>query len=383
MTIPLNILVYERGDAGVPSSNLIDDLRARANSYTHTITDQFGFESMQLALTVSLDEAIEWLQNGLMRSVVVCGPDAETVWEGVLTTISAQVGQKPATLSLDAMANRVRCVYTTVLSSPGVYPSAILDGIVGLSNTTSQFLYGIKDRVVSLSESDRSAAGYRAAIVLADAAFPKSREATQAVTGAQGDITLTLSFTGWYGTLEWPVTSVTTTSTAVTTTQVGALLTNAAAVNAFVSTSTLRITASGISSPQFIAAQTTYREAIEERLKLGTGTYPLAWGVYENREFYVQAWAGATPSTITYQEVLGDANVYDAAGGVVPPWLVRPNAISQVNDLLDVGPPSAAPDAAARKYVGRVTCTISGDQVGVTLEPSELDSIETRLSALR
>lgn len=375
MTLPLGINIHQSGVGGAPSTALVTDLRGRVNSYSHTITDQFGFESMQVQMTVSLSEAIDWLSAGLMRHAVVSSPYGKTVWEGLLTTISAQIGQKPVTLSLDGMANRVRCVYTTVLGTAGVTAS--------VSDTASQDIYGIKDRVVSLDASDATAAAYRAAIVLADLAFPKSREATQATTGAQGDITLTLSFTGWYGVLEWLVTIVTTTSTAVTTTQVGTLLTAYAAINAFLSTSAAHITASGISSTQKIEAQTTYREAIEDRLKLGTGVYPLAWGVYENREFHVQTWAGSTPSTVTYYERLGDSNVYDRYSNIVAPWDVRPNAMSQVVELLDSTPVATAPDAAARKYVGRVTCTISGDQVGASLEPSELDSIETRLSVLR
>jgi hypothetical protein len=99
--------------------------------------------------------------------------------------------------------------------------------------------------------------------------------------------------------------------------------------------------------------------------------------------FHVDAWAGATPDTVTYYERLGDSNIYDAYGNIVAPWDVRPNAMSAVVELLDVAQVATAPDAAARKYVGRVTCTVSGDQVGVTLEPSSTDSIETRLAALR
>jgi hypothetical protein len=375
MPIPLCVNIYQRGAGGVPSTSIFGDIAPKIDSYTHTITDQFGFESMQVTLKVPLDEALDWLNNGLMRSVVVSGPDAETVWEGVLTTVSASIGQKPVTLTLDAMANRVRCTYTTVLGTPGTTSS--------VSDTASQALYGIKDRIVPLDNSDVTAAGYRAAIVLANVAYPKSREATQAMTGEQGDITLTLSFVGWYGVLDWLVTSVSTTSTAVTTTQVTTLITAYAAINAFLSTSAVWVTASGISSPQYIEAQTTYRAAIEDRLKLGTGTYPLTWGVYEDRALYVQTWAGATPETITYVERLGDSNIYNPSGGIVPPWDVRPNAMSVVANLLDVAPVATAPDAAARKYVGRVTCTISGNQVGCTLEPSELDSIETRLASLR
>lgn len=372
--IPLNILIFERGANGVPSGDLVTDLAERANSYTHTITDRFGFESMQVSLAVTLDEAIEWLMNGLMRPVIVSSPDAEIVWEGYLSGVQAQIGQKQASLTLDTMANRVRCAYSTTGGAPGVTSP--------VSDTASQAIYGIKDRVVSLNAADATAAGYRAAVVLSDAAFPKSRESTRATTGSPGDIQLSLSFAGWYGVLDWLLTSNTTTATAVTTTQVGTLLSGYAAVNTFFSSSTVYITASGVSSPQLIEANTTYREAIEDRLKLGNGSDPLAWGFYEDRTFRVEAWAGANPGTITYQEFAGDANIYDTAGGVVLPWNVRPNAISQVNELLDIGPPSGAPDAAARKYVGRVTCSISGDTVGVTLEPSDLDSIETRLAVL-
>lgn len=375
MTLPLKINIFERGLGGVTSTTLLAELSGRASSYNHSITDQFGFESMQVAMTVSLAEAIDWLSNGLMRSAIVANPFGKTVWEGALTTISAQIDQKPVALSLEAMANRVRCVYTDVLGMPGTTSS--------VSNAASQSIYGIKDRVVSLAQSGSGPAGYRAAIVLSDVAYPKSRQATQAMTGHQGDITLTLSFMGWYGTLEWLVTSNSTTSTAVTTTQVGTLIGNYAAVNAFLSTSTALITASGISSSQLIAAQTTYREAIEDRLKLGDGTNPLAWGVYENKTFHVDPWAGATPASVAYFEHPGDANVYDLYNNVVPPWDVRPNAMSQVTDLLDVSPPSGASDASGRKYVGRVTCSISGDQIGCTLEPSAMDSIETRLAALR
>lgn len=363
MPIPLNILVYEKTANGVPGTTLVDDLCDNADGYQHTITDQFGFESMQVALKVSLDEATDWLANGLGRSVLVTGPDAETCWEGQLTTVSAQIGQETRSVSLDGMANRVRCVYTTVYGTAGTINS--------ISDTDSQFLYGIKDAVLSANNSDNGEAGYYAAVELARRANPVMTPTTNVMTGDQGDSTLTLSFTGWYGVLDWLVTSNTATSKAVTTTQIGTLLTAYVAVNAFLSASTIYITASGISATQLIADNTTYREKIEELLKKGTGTNPLTWGVYEDRLFRVDPWAGATPDTITYQRYLGDSNVYNSSGGVVAPWNVRPNAMYQTADLLDVGPPASAPDAASRFYVARTTCTVSGNQIGVTLEPEQ------------
>ena len=50
MPIPLNIVVYERGAAGVPGTTFVQNLRGRITSYTHTISDRFGFESMSVSL---------------------------------------------------------------------------------------------------------------------------------------------------------------------------------------------------------------------------------------------------------------------------------------------------------------------------------------------
>jgi hypothetical protein len=380
MPVPLNIPIYQRGNGGIPSSSQIGvDLAERADSYTHTITDRFGFESMQVAFKTSLDDAIDWLLNGLMRSTVVTDLDGRVVWEGLASTITVQIGQKPVTLSLDPLANRVRCKYTTVLGTPGTTAT--------VSDTTSQALYGIKDRVVTLNSDIAAAAANKAAVVLADLAFPKSKQATQAMTGQQNDIQVTLAFVGWYQTLEWVVFARASTSNTAISTQIGALIGTVSpgigAINNFLSTVTSRMITLSNTATEYVAADTTYREKLEALLGQGDGANPVTWGVYEDREFYIVAWAGATPATITYQERLGDSNVYDSVGGIVAPWLVRPNAISQVVELLDVASITTAPDAAGRKYVGRVTCSIQGDQIGCTLEPSETDSIDVRLAALR
>jgi hypothetical protein len=379
MTILLSALLFERGASGVPdTTTLPTDLRDRADSLSYTITDRFGFESAQIAFAVNLDEAIYWLQNGLMRPLVVVDPDGLTSWEGYLRSITARIGQKSVTLSLDNMANRVRCRYTTVNGVPGVAGPS--------SNAYSQLLYGIKDRVVSLNQDTSTAATNKAAIVLADLAFPKSNEATQAMTGQLGDIQLTLDFEGWYGTLGWVVFTRTSQTNTGISSQIGTLLSGSTpgigAVNAFISTSTVDIMTLSNTATEKAEADTVYRDKFEALLGQGDGTNPVTWGVYEGRVFRVAAYAGATPDTITYQEYLGDARIYDAYGNVVQPWRVRPNANSQVVDLLDVGPVSTTPDAAARKYVGRVTFTASGDQVGVTLEPPGYQGIDARLAAM-
>ena len=379
MPIPLSIQLYERGALGRPSTTALPELRERIDSYTHTITDQFGFESMSVPFTCGLDEALEWLTNGLMRSVVVVDPDARTVWEGYLHTIRATIGQKTIVLSLDGMANRVTCLYTTTYGIAGTTSAT--------SSAASQALYGVRDRIVSLQGDTSTAAANKATVILADLAFPKSREATQAMTGDLGSVQLTLDFEGWYGTLGWVTTSRSSTTNTAISTQIAALINTSSpgigATNNFLSTETRNIKVISNTATEKIEAGTTYRDKIEGLLKQGTGVLPVTWGVYDDRQFYAVTWAGATPTTITYQEMVGTSDVYDSVGNIVPPWLVRPNAMAQVVELLDVGPVSGTVDAAARKYVGRVTCSISGTAIGCTLEPSDIDTVDARLAAMR
>ena len=72
----------------------------------------------------------------------------------------------------------------------------------------------------------------------------------------------------------------------------------------------------------------------------------------------------------------------NAGGATVMPWLIRPNAMIETVDLLDPGPVAGAADAAARFFVERVTFRVSGDSMGVDLEPQASDSLDSRLAAL-
>lgn len=374
MLIPLRIPIYQRQTGGFPSTTVVvDDIASAITSYQHAISATFGFESMSCTVVTDLTTAMEILTSWLMHSTIVTDAEGAIVWEGYITQIDATFGQKARSLSLDAMANRVRCKYTTVLGTPGVTSA--------LSDATSQGVYGIKDVVVELETTDSTSATNEATKELAAMKNPRAVPKTDAMTGAPGGIEITLTFAGWYAALGWTVTSNAATSTAVTTTQVQTLLT--AYDNGFISGDYSHIVASGISSPQKIEDGTTFRDAIEQRLRLGNGFSRYAWGVYEDRTFYADAWAGTTPSSTSYRGRLSSGQVYDAVWNVVAPWNVRPNAMYEESDLLDPAPVASAADAAARFFVERVTCTISKESVGCTLEPAAFDSTEVRLARLK
>lgn len=359
--------------SGVPGSDRLPDPLARAISYEHTSSATFGFESLRITFPTTLDEAMFWAGQ-LMASIASSGPDAMPAWEGFLAGVEISVGTRQRSISIDAMANRVRVRYTTVNGVAGVTATA--------SDASSQARYGVKDLVESLPTTTAAAADNRRAVLLSARAWPRMQPTTEIGTGGGGAVTCTLIGAGWYAALDWLLTSNATTSTAVTTAQVASLLTGYAATNAFLS-STTRITASSVSDTQAIDADTTSRAAIERLLIQGNGAQRYAWGVYEDRIFHAAPWAGATPDAVTYRGSLGDgARVFSAQGNVIMPWSVRPDSIYEESDLLDAAARAGMPDAAARHYVERVTFGMDASGYRLGLEPAAASDLDVLLARL-
>ena len=376
IALGLQINVYER-TGGIPSTTLLAAaLQDRISDYSHTLDRHIGFETMTCSFACTLEEALDWLANGLGRSCEVSGPDCEIVWEGVLETIEAQIGQERRSVSLREMANRVRARYQTVLGTQGARPTAS----TFFEDADSIARYGKKDLALAIGNtSDNTEADNYGAVMLAKLKDPLAAPSSTAASGDLGPIRLTLSFAGWYTTLDWLLASNTSTTKTATTTQLVTLLTAAAAINNFISTSTANITASGVAVGEYIDPDTTYRSKIESLMSFGNGTQPYAWGVYENREFYAAPWAGASPGAVDYQRHLGESDVLDSAGAPVAPWMVRPDAMYQVIELLDVAPVATQQDAAGRFYVARVTCSIGEGLISVQLEPEQSSNLEAVL----
>lgn len=379
LALGLAINVYERGDAGAPTTTFVANLAEAVTSCEFSIADQFGFETMTCAFVADFDDARDWLTFGLMRSVVVLGPDAapwQSVWEGFLETVTIQFGQEQRSVSVREMANRVRVNYQTVLGTQGSRPTSS----TFFEDSASYALYGRKDQALALGNiSDGTEVDDYGTTMLARLAHPMSAPSSEIRTGDLGEIRVTLTFAGWYATTEWILASNTSTTKTQTTTQIGTILTNLAAQNAFISTATTNIDASGVTATEYIAADTPYREKIEALMARGNGTYPYAWGVYENREFHASEWVAADPTATTYQRHLGEAAILDSAGGEVAFWDVRPNAMYQVVDLLDVAPVASQQDAAARFYVARTVCTIDESSLSLRLEPAQGADLESVL----
>lgn len=361
---------------GATGSTIPVALHTRIDQYSHSITNKGGFETMTVSFGCTTTEVLEWFLGGLGREGEVYDADGVLVWNGLLETIEAQIGQERRSVSLRDMANRIRVQYQTVLGTQGTRPSTT----TFFEDAESIARYGKKDLMLALGNtSDGSEVDDYGAVMLRKYRFPLAVPSTSVNSGDMGDVRLTLTFAGWYTTLDWLITSNTSTTKTQTTTQIGTLLTAAAAINPFVSTDTSHIVASGVNATEYIEPGTTYRAKIEELLRRGNGAEPYAWGVYEDRVFHARPWAGANPNATTYQRHIGESTVRNAIGTAIEPWRVRPDAMYQTIELLDPAPVSGQQDATARFYVARVSCSISGGQIALTLEPEQSSDLSALL----
>lgn len=371
--IGLTIPLFARGANGVPQAALaVPDLAGRCDSYEHTIAARGGFESMRTGFACDLDEAIEIFNTWLGRSTIVSSPDALTIWEGQLSDITITLGQRQRSISLDKMANRVQVHYTDAQGVRSTTASA--------SDTDSIARYGIKYFVHSARGITATAATGIRDSVLAKYKNPPQTPSTRISTGDLGSVRVELRFRGWFWTFGWVQYNSSSTTVTATNTQIGALLSSYNAINAFFSSSTARIEATGRSDTEFTAVGQTYADKLKSLTDQGDGTDCWVLMCLENRELHFRKWAGATPSAIDYIAGLGAHQVFTTSGRVIEPWDVRPDAMYQETDLLVPG--SVAYDDAARQYVERVVCSIDRNRIGVTLEPAASDSLDMRLALM-
>ena len=373
MPIPISIILTDRGANGAPTTSNPVNLAGRVESYEDALSDRYGFETARVAWTPTWAEVEEWARyDHLMRPMVAYSPDARQIWRGVLAEIEIGIGTKRIAFSLKDMANRLTVRY----SEPG--------GAQGESSTyssaASQALFGTKDRVINAAVALSAAASNQAQTVLAAIAYPRSKQSSSAGT-TRGELSISLTFWGKYALLDWLLTASTSTTSTQTSTQIASLLASYATVNAFFSSSAANIAATGVSDTEYIEPDTTYREKIERLLARGNSSQqPLAWGFYDNDAFVVTPRASATPHIITYYESEASGQIRDQWQNVLDVWDVRPNAMAQIVDLIDAPTPGSV-ETPLRKYVARVTRSVRGEDVTVTLEPDDTENLEDLLTS--
>lgn len=374
MSLPVSVTLFDPGANGAPTSSNpfplpdLDDVECSS-------TNEGGFEALRVSFRVSSPQAAVDYLNRLMSSVVASGPRGQIVWEGFLNEVELDLGTKKVSVALTDMANRIRVRYKAV---DGQQTSTST-----VSNTSSISRYGTKERLINFGATAPTAAANRASVVLGQTAHPRAKQSASAGSGSprNAGVGVTLICRGWWDTLSWLLTSNTSTSSVATATQVISLIAAFNAINAFFSSSTATISATGVSDTELIEGDSTYAEVIATKLASGTSALQrVVYGCYENRQISVRTWAGATPDTITYVQSASDHTVRDVFGNVIDPWDVRPDAMVQLTDLVLPNAASGPIDTATRFYARRVTCRLSRTEQTVTFDSDNSDSLEELLT---
>jgi hypothetical protein len=151
-------------------------------SYSHVNSAESGFESCQFAVRIPLDEADDWLENGLARHVEVYSASGKLVWEGFINKIAFGAGTLSAARGpLFDIGNRIMVVYTPIIDAtvdPMITGAATETPIT--ENTDSQARYGIIEKVISggqlLDDGTTDEAEEIRDLALAEMAWPYTDE---------------------------------------------------------------------------------------------------------------------------------------------------------------------------------------------------------------
>jgi hypothetical protein len=312
-----------------------------------------------------------------MRHAVASSPDSATIWEGFLSSVEARIGQESRSLSIETMANTVKCKYTLDDGTPGV--------TAYVSDADSAGLYGQKYLMVPLGDTTAAGALARANRVLATTKRPRATGTLHLATGALGDVTVTLTFAGWYTTLGWVLSGNSSTSIVDTGTQVNNLVSVALYLSDFLLGIPADIGLTGTTDTQFFEVDTTFRSRIETLLSMGgnAGASALAWGVYDDLQFSIAVCAEANPTTIHYFRRIGESVIRGPGGDKIAPWDIRPNKMYAVTELMDLNLSAIAPDAGGVSYISRVSLSIAKDLISLDLEGRTGDSVDRIVARMR
>lgn len=333
MTIPLHTLnVYRKPKLkGTTLNQLLS--RSQIYNYKHTISANGWFDTASCDVRIrSATEAETFFENylGNIVAVYVDNP-IEPVFEGLINRITLINGGITYTASLDEMSNSMQ-----VTSSTSASANSTTTAIV--QNLTSQAIYSIKQGGAEFGFQWGGTGTQPTALgdaILASRAFPQS---SMDVSGGN-EFRLSVEIIGIYHTIKWQFFY---SASGVAQTYSAFVLARLAALNNgtvwFDNADTAEVTTNAASRATGDSPGKNVWDTLDTLSQSGDGAgtpwvvglSPTNYNTGTRRLYY-----RAANSNVEYSAKITDnlriRNVY---GKIVPPWLVRPDRVLQVNDAL-------------------------------------------------
>lgn len=347
----------------------------RLDAWTHTVTAKGGEESAEARLTTPQPLAQQWF-GAVGANVRAFDSHAARIFHGTVATVVVNDGARETSQTTDGMANAVRVQYTR-------YGRTVATTLAQNSDSRARFFR--RELVFSVGEMSSTEATARRDNLLAALAWPLEATASGLTTKpGRGEASVTLLIRGWWYGLSWSAAKVATkTTTGATNTLVTNIVNDALDSSAPATWGNDALFVPGTAFVSFTGPSTDagggplsafpktseYQyadELVSSLLERGTSTGgKLAYGFnlpvkvdLDNALsfFYARAWAGASPTQITYY--LRAPNVLLGASLCPFPWSqARPDTMAQhlgVSPRPPIASTSTLADGGGRFWVERV-----------------------------
>lgn len=195
------LIAYEPvSEQGLYAREFVDDLTAKHERYTHTISAVGGFT--QASFTLKGDRAYldAWFDDGLMRRVVFYNPEGVPVWEGFVEQMKYSVGTIQKTKSVKGMYNRVYMRFSPLETASNPVTAGVPIALP-YDDVDSQSKWGVKATVINGGELTHAEAYAWAQVILRTAAEPQLGETVN--TQESGPPNIEMGLKGYFEVLNW------------------------------------------------------------------------------------------------------------------------------------------------------------------------------------
>lgn len=354
-----------------------------------TTSIQGGFLSATLDLACNQVVAWDLLSNRLGTRVVIVNPHAANsdmiVWEGLIHGVTLDDGKSTINRSMANVYNRITVTYSTITydaSGNAVFGTQQSTAVA--NDTASQALYGIRALNYAIGGADPADATALRNTLMSKYSTPLTMQQS-AKRGGGGDpsqVRVTLECAGIYETLDKRFYVSATTANANIDVVVKAALTSVAQ---FASSDQTNVAANTQQRSQYSNGNVTAQTLLDGLSALGgPNNRRYYFGFYEQgKPYYVEE-----PTAVAYRARRLDPSeaIYDAnTGAIVPPWLVRPNNIIRIDDLVPDAITYSTALADPRAFlIGEVRFTAPAlvELIPYTSDPSQLKLARMGLSPI-
>lgn len=312
MSTPFISVAYEPPLwAGVGDSGRINHLA----TYSQTIGADSGYDTASFNLAANYDMVYEWLNFGLGRHIEAFNEGNDKIWEGFANEIGINFDPLAVTIGpLIDIANRVTVKYSDFATGQPARTTAAND-------TTSQELYSIVHKVVSVGAVSSTIAEKIRDTYLAEHRFP---ETNQTLSGQASGSGITVNCLGYVKFLElYPYNEATNTTYTHREKALEVLGDSPNASYGIFSTNYNFIEANTLSVFRLDNDDRIAYSVLRDLVNMG-GTADnnrRLLGVYDNRIVHIEQ----IPSTVEYTVKLSDPSrsIRTTSDDIVMPWSVR------------------------------------------------------------